>query len=77
MNEEDFATATRSSKGCDPKLNESTEASAIKCLQQQGIFYDGCSHRCEREMSFLRLSQGFELEHFVYGYVSLFVKAAI
>lgn len=54
---------------CGSVFNESTEREAAKCLRQHGIFFDGCSLQCEREMSFLRLSQGFELEHFVYGYV--------
>uniref|UniRef100_A0A915CRP7 G-protein coupled receptors family 1 profile domain-containing protein n=2 Tax=Ditylenchus dipsaci TaxID=166011 RepID=A0A915CRP7_9BILA len=43
---------------------------ANSCLRNHGgMFYDACGRKCRTEMSFLRLSQGLELEHVVYGHL--------
>lgn len=61
------------SNNCKNFLPNITQKYAIRCLRrQQGIFYDACSQKCQFELSFLRLTQGLELEHFVYGLVGLF-----
>nr|CAD2196019.1 unnamed protein product [Meloidogyne enterolobii] len=43
--------------------------SALECLNIGGFFYDACTGHCERDSSFLRLSQHLQLEHLVYGYL--------
>lgn len=55
-----------------------TEQLAHECLiENPGAFFDGCKQTCVNDLFWLHLSQGLELEHFVYGKVILLIDLQI